>query len=77
MFTDSAGQTKAESQELYTPADGQRGYCVSSVVADENGTLFYKNDSGYLFALKNKTQKVSFFKRFFNAIANFFRKLFG
>ena len=77
IFKDSAGQTKAESQELYTPADGQRGYCVSSVVADENGTLFYKNDSGYLFALKNKTQKVSFFKRIFNAIANFFRKLFG
>ncbi|HAY73198.1 MAG TPA: hypothetical protein DCY31_04990 [Ruminococcaceae bacterium] len=77
MFTDSANQTKAESQELFTPADGQRNYCISSIVCDENGTLFYKNDSGYIFAVHTKTKKVSFFKRIFNAIAEFFRKLFG
>lgn len=77
MFTDSANQTTAESQELFTPADGQRNYCISSIVCDENGTLFYKNDSGYIFAVHTKTKKVSFFKRIFNAIAEFFRKLFG
>lgn len=53
------------------------GYCISSVICDENGTLFYKNDSGYVFALRNKTQKVSFFKKIINAIAKFFKRLFG
>ena len=77
MFTDSSGQTKAEPQELFTPSGDQTGYCISSVIADENGTLFYKNDSGYIFALKNKSKKISFFKKIINALKEFFRKLFG
>lgn len=77
MFTDSVGQVKAEKQELYTPAGDKSNYCISSIVADESGTLFYKNDSGYIFALRNKTEKVSFFKRIINAIVSFFKKLFG
>lgn len=77
MFSDSAGQTKAESCELFTPTGDQCNYCISSIVSDEDGTLFYKNDSGYIFAVSAKTKKVSFFKRIFNAIAEFFRKLFS
>lgn len=77
MFKDSAGQTKADMQELYAPAGDMSNYCISSIVADENGTIFYKNDSGYIFALRNKTEKVSFFKRIINAIVSFFKKLFG
>lgn len=77
MFTDSVGQTKAESCDIFTPTGDMTGYCISSVICDENGTLFYKNDSGYIFALRNKTQKVSFFKKIINAIAKFFKRLFG
>lgn len=77
MFKDSAGQTKADMQELYTPSGDKSNYCISSIIADENGTIFYKNDSGYIFALRNKAEKVSFFKKIINAIASFFKKLFG
>lgn len=77
MFTDSVGQTKAEKQELFTPSGEMSNYCISSIVSDENGTIFYKNDSGCIFALKNKTEKISFFKRIFNAILNFFKRIFG
>lgn len=77
MFTDSVGQTKAEKQELFTPSGEMSNYCISSIVSDEDGTIFYKNDSGCIFALKNKTEKISFFKRVFNAILNFFKRIFG
>lgn len=77
MFTDSVGQTKAEKQELFTPSGEMSNYCISSIVSSEDGMIFYKNDSGYIFALKNKTEKKSFFKRFFDAVAAFFKKLFG
>lgn len=77
MFTDSVGQTKAEKQELFTPSGEMSNYCISSIVSDGDGTIFYKNDSGCIFALKNKTEKISFFKRIFNAILNFFKRIFG
>ncbi len=43
--------------EIYN-ADGYSQYCISDIIADENGTLYYKNDSGYLFALKDSRTKV-------------------
>ena len=36
---------------LYQPADSQQNYCMSIVAADNNGTLYYGNDSGVLFAI--------------------------
>ena len=77
VFKDSTGQTVADMQELYTPTGEKSNHCISSIVAGENGTIFYKNDSGYIFALRNKTEKISFFKRIINAIVSFFKKLFG
>ena len=35
---------------LFTPAGSQAQYCICSPIADENGTLYFKNDSGYLMA---------------------------
>lgn len=77
MLSDTAGQTQADICGIYTPEGETSGYCISSVVCDENGTLFYKNDSGYVFALGQKTEKLSFFRRIINAIVNFFKRLFG
>lgn len=37
---------------VYTPADANQDYCLSSVVAGADGSLYYINDSGSLFALK-------------------------
>ena len=46
---------------LYTPADAHQEYCMSSVVAGADGSLYYINDSGALFALKGAPSwRVSF-----------------
>lgn len=42
----------AESGNLFTPPSGMQNYGVSSVVADEEGNLYYKNDSCTLMAIK-------------------------
>ena len=36
---------------LFTPAEEQQQYCMASVVADGDGSLYYVNDSGTLFKL--------------------------
>ncbi len=38
------------SQELYD-ASGYENYCTTSLICDNNGTIYYKNDSGYVFAV--------------------------
>ena len=40
-----------EATVLYTPAQAQQNYCMSSVVPAADGTLLFTNDSGTLFAL--------------------------
>lgn len=47
---DAPGQTSATMQTLYTPAKKQ--YCISSAYAGPDGTIYYSNDSGYLFAVR-------------------------
>ena len=41
----------AERVELYTPEAGLQNYCITSIICDTDGTLYYKNDSGYVFAV--------------------------
>lgn len=41
-----------EVTQLFTPDAAQQNYCTASVIADADGTLYYTNDSGYLFALR-------------------------
>ena len=36
---------------LFTPEESQQNYCISSPICDLDGTLYYANDSGYLFAI--------------------------
>lgn len=40
--------------ELFEPSHAQ--FCISSVISDSKGNLYYKNDSGYLFALEQKAR---------------------
>ena len=37
---------------VYTPDSDKQQFCISPIVADKKGTLYYKNDSCYLFAVK-------------------------
>ena len=36
---------------IYAPVEGQQNYCMNSVIAGPDGTLYYVNDSGTLFAV--------------------------
>ena len=45
-----ADGSEAEGYELYNAA-GYEQFCLSSVVVDEEGTLYYKNDSGNVIAV--------------------------
>ena len=52
---DTADQTESkegQSGELFVPPSGQQQYCISTICADREGTLYYKNDSCYLMAVE-------------------------
>lgn len=44
------------TQSVLYDAEGYEQYCVCSVLADSDGTLYYKNDSGNIFALAMNEQ---------------------
>ena len=47
--------TKADTfavEHIYVPDSDKRQYCLGSPICDSEGTIYYKNDSGYLFALQ-------------------------
>lgn len=78
VYTDSSNQTSAQKSELFKPDSENSAYCISNIVCDNHGTLFYKNDSGLIFAISNGTvKKDSSFKMFFTRIIDFFKNLFG
>ena len=43
---------------LFTPADSQAQYCICSPIIDENGTLYFKNDSGYMMAFGSAIEEL-------------------
>ncbi|MGN0978008.1 MAG: Ig-like domain-containing protein [Faecousia sp.] len=50
-----ADGTEAAQETLYTPDSDYQQYCICSVIAGSDGTLYYKNDSGTIFALAYQT----------------------
>lgn len=48
---DDENTTAAEIKPLFLPETGKQ-FCLASVVADTDGTLYYSNDSGTLFAVQ-------------------------
>lgn len=53
VFEDSVGQTSAVKRELYTPTGNYSQYCISNITVSSDGVLYYKNDSGCIFAIKD------------------------
>lgn len=47
---------------LFTPKSPQAQYAIASPIADEYGTMYFKNDSGYLMALGSKIAKIDITK---------------
>lgn len=52
-------QTYTTAYALFTPAGEQAQYCICSPIVDENGTLYFKNDSGYLMAYGSAVEKLT------------------
>ncbi len=55
-FTDHPNANNSAWKTLYTPT-GQKQYCLSSITAGSDGTLYYSNDSGTLFAVRELSNK--------------------
>ena len=41
----------AELIEIFSPAEEYQQYCITSPICGPDGTIYYKNDSGYVFAV--------------------------
>ncbi len=55
LASDCASADDVAVEQLYDPTDdGAAQYCVSSVIAAENGIVYYKNDSGRVFAIGSR-----------------------
>lgn len=60
-FTDRNGVTSTYecAPVLFTPTGSQAQYAICSPIVDEDGTLYFKNDSAHMMALGSKIQSVS------------------
>lgn len=89
VITDNANGTPSVS-ELYIPKGNAAAYCISGIAAGSGGELYYKNDSGMLFALEygqaeeEPTKEPTVFERLsgifksiLRAIILFFEGIFG
>jgi uncharacterized repeat protein (TIGR02543 family) len=61
VLEDSEGQTKPNGYHLYIPTGKFSQYCICSLVCDKDGTIYYKNDSCYLMAIKKCDFKTQFY----------------
>ena len=50
-LADSEKATSGKAVTIYTPAKNNRQYCISPIAAAGDGTLYYKNDSGCIYAI--------------------------
>lgn len=53
------GTEHAVCPTLFTPVGEHANYCICSLIADEYGTLYFKNDSGYMFALGSRIESLT------------------
>ena len=49
---DPGDLTKSTVTEIFN-AEGNQNYCISSIICDKDGNLYYKNDSGNVFCIKS------------------------
>lgn len=58
FIKDDTTAQSAEIETLFTPEEGKQ-FCLSSIAADTDGTLYYSNDSGTFFAIQEGYPPVS------------------
>lgn len=50
--TPDAKEPLTSGKELFVPESSMRQFCISTICADRDGTLYYKNDSCYVMAVE-------------------------
>lgn len=69
VLKDKKGQTEPLTttdqgySEVFTPVAPLSQYCICSTIADEYGTIYYKNDSCYTMALTSKIESIAVTKQ--------------
>ena len=64
VLKDRPGQTKPVTttstgySEVFTPVSPLAEYCICSTIADQYGTIYYKNDSCYVMAITSKIESL-------------------
>ena len=56
-----------EAELFYTPGTANQNYCMSSISVGSDGSLYYTNDSGKLFAIKGNGERLKRFTVTFDA----------
>ena len=55
MIEDSKGATSGKYERIFAPEEDKKNYCGYGLWADSEGTLYYINESRYLFAVGKKS----------------------
>ena len=58
MISVSSGEPISKAEDLFTPRGSQRQFALCSPIVDAYGTLYFKNDSGYMMALGSTIEKI-------------------
>lgn len=58
-IVDGNGYKKSYKKTLFLPDGNSQGYCLSRIVADEQGAMYYRNDSGVLFKITHQKKQIS------------------
>ena len=64
VLMDRPGQTEPKTatdsgySEIFTPESPLAQYCICSTIADQYGTIYYKNDSCYMMAITSKIESL-------------------
>lgn len=79
LVQDSKDSESPVIKEIFRPENEYAQYCISPVTADSAGTLYFKNDSGYIFALEEHIPTLSLdyrFQRIADIIIKLLTKIF-
>ena len=75
MIRLSGGDPAPEVTELYTPPEGCAQYCISPISVGDDGALYYKNDSGNVFAIPGEGASITGVRAFFGGIRALLERL--
>lgn len=77
LITCGEGIDAPKAESLFVPEEAAQGYCISPIAVGNDGTLFYKNDSGTVFAVEKAEKTEPSEKTFFDRMLDWFGNIFA